>query len=152
MCACVRVCVCACVRVCVCACVRVCVNRGREVHIGFVAACLFGAVCACMQLLLVINGNGDLVCLSKDLEPIFEHPVAADEFGADAPVTVGTSTFGCVCACACVRVRVCVFVCSHCLLACACSMLCEQVGARKKLNFKGEPENWQTSQRFQTPR
>ncbi|EGD79896.1 hypothetical protein PTSG_10180 [Salpingoeca rosetta] len=41
------------------------------------------------ELLVVINGDGDIVCLSKDLDPIFEHPVVSDEFGADAPVNVG---------------------------------------------------------------
>eukprot|EP00055_Hartaetosiga_balthica_P008303 m.30465 g.30465 ORF g.30465 m.30465 type:complete len:1546 (-) comp6230_c0_seq1:74-4711(-) len=41
------------------------------------------------ELLTVINGDNELVCLSKNFDPVFEHPVCALEFGKEAPINVG---------------------------------------------------------------
>ena len=43
-----------------------------------------------MQLLAIINGDLQLLLLTKDFDVMAEQPVAKDEFGTEAPITVGT--------------------------------------------------------------
>eukprot|EP00049_Salpingoeca_infusionum_P014342 m.268011 g.268011 ORF g.268011 m.268011 type:complete len:1408 (-) comp15650_c0_seq1:323-4546(-) len=41
------------------------------------------------ELLIVINGANQLLCLTKNLDVVYEQPVNAQEFGAHAPINVG---------------------------------------------------------------